>query len=225
MATGEESDDEELGGASMHARVSGLADYLATDETDAIRIGRAIVSRLNWHKLGPAPSMPADDPVYDPDELLGIASADLRVPFDPRDVLARVVDGSRFDEFKPLYGPSLVTGWASIHGYPIGVLANHRGVLFSEESNKATQFIQLCNQTDVPLLFLQNTTGYMVGKEYEQRGIIKDGAKMINAVSNSTGPPPDRQHRRVLRGGQLRHVRPGLQPTLPVLAGPTPARR
>ena len=188
MATGEESDDEELGGASMHARVSGLADYLAADETDAIRIGRAIVSRLNRHKLGPAPSMPADEPVHDPDELLGIASADLRVPFDPRDVLARVVDGSRFDEFKPLYGPSLVTGWASIHGYPIGVLANHRGVLFSEEANKATQFIQLCNQTDVPLLFLQNTTGYMVGKEYEQRGIIKDGAKMINAVSNSQVP-------------------------------------
>ena len=189
MATGEESDDEELGGASMHARVSGLADYLAADETDAIRIGRAIVSRLNWHKHGPGPvAWQRDDPVHDPDELLGIASADLRVPFDPRDVLARVVDGSRFDEFKPLYGPSLVTGWASIHGYPIGVLANHRGVLFSEESNKATQFIQLCNQTDVPLLFLQNTTGYMVGKEYEQRGIIKDGAKMINAVSNSKVP-------------------------------------
>jgi len=188
MATGEESEDEELGGASMHARVSGLADYLATDEVDAIRIGRDIVARLNHRKLGPGPSMAPEDPLYDPDELLGIASADLRVPFDPRDVLARVVDGSRFDEFKPLYGPSLVTGWASVHGYPIGVLANHRGVLFSEESNKATQFIQLANQTDTPLLFLQNTTGYMVGKDYEQRGIIKDGAKMINAVSNSRVP-------------------------------------
>jgi acetyl-CoA carboxylase carboxyltransferase component len=188
MATGEESEDEELGGASMHARVSGLADFLAVDELDAIRLGRDIVSRLNWRKLGPGPSMAPDDPVYDADELLGIASADLRVPFDPRDVLARVVDGSRFDEFKPLYGTSLVTGWASIHGYPIGVLANHRGVLFSEESNKATQFIQLANQVDVPLLFLQNTTGYMVGKEYEQRGIIKDGARMINAVSNSRVP-------------------------------------
>jgi acyl-CoA carboxylase subunit beta len=188
MATGEKSEDEELGGASMHARTSGLADYLAVDETDAIRIGRAIVARLNWRKHGAPPSMAADEPLFDPDELLGIASADLRVPFDPREVLARVVDGSRFDEFKPLYGPSLVTGWASIHGYPIGVLANHRGVLFSEESNKATQFIQLANQTDVPLLFLQNTTGYMVGKDYEQRGIIKDGAKMINAVSNSRVP-------------------------------------
>jgi len=188
MATGEESDDEELGGAQMHARVSGLADYLAADEGDAIRLGRQIVGRLNHRKLGPGPAMAADEPCFDPEELLGIASADLRVPFDPREVLARLVDGSRFDEFKPLYGPSLVTGWASVHGYPIGVLANHRGVLFSEESNKATQFIQLANQVDVPLLFLQNTTGYMVGKEYEQRGIIKDGAKMINAVSNSQVP-------------------------------------
>ena len=137
---------------------------------------------------GPGPTEPADDPVHDPDELLGIASADPKMPFDPREVLARVVDGSRFDEFKPLYGTSLVTGWASIHGYPIGVLANHRGVLFSEEAHKATQFIQLANQIDVPLLFLQNTTGYMVGKEYEQGGIIKHGAMMINAVSNSSVP-------------------------------------
>lgn len=188
MATGEESDDEELGGASMHARVSGLADYLAVDEVDAVRIGRAVVGRLNWRKRGPGPSLPADDPVHDPEELLGIASADLRVPFDPRQVLARIVDGSRFDEFKPLYGTSLVTGWASIHGYPVGVLANHRGVLFSEESEKAAQFIQLANQVDVPLLFLQNTTGYMVGKDYEQGGIIKDGSKMINAVANSQVP-------------------------------------
>jgi acetyl-CoA carboxylase carboxyltransferase component len=188
MATGEESTDEELGGASMHARVSGLADYLAVDEVDAIRLGRQIVSRLNWRKRGPGPSQPPDEPVHDPDELLGIASADPKVPFDPREVLARVVDGSRFDEFKPLYGASLVTGWASIHGYPVGVLANHRGVLFSEEAHKATQFIQLANQVDVPLVFLQNTTGYMVGKEYEQAGIIKHGAMMINAVSNSSVP-------------------------------------
>ncbi len=188
MATGEESDDEELGGASMHARVSGLADALAVDEPDAIRLGRQIVSRLHWRKRGAGPSLPADPPAHDPDELLGIASADPKVPFDPREVLARVVDGSRFDEFKPLYGTSLVTGWASIHGYPIGVLANHRGVLFSEEAHKATQFIQLANQIDVPLLFLQNTTGYMVGKEYEQHGIIKHGAHMINAVSNSSVP-------------------------------------
>jgi acetyl-CoA carboxylase carboxyltransferase component len=188
MATGEDSDDEELGGASMHARVSGLADALAVDEPDAIRLGRQIVSRLNWRKRGPGPSQPADPPVHDPDELLGIASADPKVPFDPREVLARVVDGSRFDEFKPLYGSSLVTGWASIHGYPVGILANHRGVLFSQEAHKATQFIQLANQIDVPLVFLQNTTGYMVGKEYEQAGIIKHGAMMINAVTNSSVP-------------------------------------
>jgi acetyl-CoA carboxylase carboxyltransferase component len=188
MATGEEADDESLGGAAMHGSVSGLADHVAEDERDALRIGRRIVANLNWRKAGPGPSRPPDDPAYDPDELLGIVSADLRVPFDPREVLARVVDGSRFDEHKPAYGTSLVTGWASIHGYPVGVLANARGVLFSEESLKAAQFIQLANQTDTPLLFLQNTTGYMVGASYEQAGIIKHGALMINAVSNSRVP-------------------------------------
>ena len=188
MATGEDSDDESLGGAEMHARTSGLADHLAEDERDAIRLGRRIVARLNHIKRGPGPSQPTDEPVGNPEELLGIASADLRVPFDPRDVLARVVDGSRFDEVKPLYGGSLVTGWASIHGYPVGVLANARGVLFGEEAEKAAQFIQLANSADTPLVFLQNTTGYMVGKDYEQGGIIKDGARMINAVSNSTVP-------------------------------------
>ncbi len=188
MATGEESDDESLGGAEMHARVSGLADYFATDELDALRIGRQIVRRLNHTKLGPPPRGAGRPPRHDPEQLLGVPSADLRAPFDPRDVLARVVDDSEFDEFKPRYGPSLVTGWAEIHGYPLGVLANHRGVLFSEESQKATQFIQLANQIDTPLLFLQNTTGYMVGKDYEQRGMIKHGAQMINAVSNSTVP-------------------------------------
>ncbi|MEX1007165.1 MAG: carboxyl transferase domain-containing protein [Acidimicrobiia bacterium] len=188
MATGEESDDEELGGAAMHARISGLADYFARDELDCIRIGREIVADLNWRKLGPAPTRAADEPIHDPDELLGIASVDLRVPFDPREVLARVVDGSRFDEYKAGYGTSLVAGWASIHGYPVGVLANAQGVLFMAESKKATEFIMLANQIDTPLVFLQNTTGYMVGREYEQAGMIKDGAKMINAVTNSTVP-------------------------------------
>ena len=188
MATGEDADEEELGGAAMHARVSGLADYFARDELDCIRIGRTIVADLNWRKLGPAPSRPPDAPLYDAEELLGIASVDLRVPFDPREVLARVVDGSRFDEYKPTYGISLVTGWASIHGYPVGVLANAQGVLFMEEAKKATEFILLANQIDTPLVFLQNTTGYMVGREYEQAGIIKDGAKMINAVTNSAVP-------------------------------------
>ena len=188
MATGEESDDEELGGAEMHARVSGLADYLAVDEVDAIRLGRQIVRRLNREKLGRAPAPSYSEPLYDADDLLGMIPTDLREPFDPRDVLARLLDGSEFDEFKPLYGPSLVTGWGQLHGYPIGVLANARGVLFAEESEKAAQFIQLANQSDIPLLFLQNTTGYMVGKDYEQRGIIKAGAQMINAVSNSDVP-------------------------------------
>lgn len=190
MATGEDADEEELGGAEMHARVSGLADYLAADEPDCIRLGRQIVRRLNHRKLGPQPARTGetDAPLYDPEELLAIASASIRIPFDPRDVLARLVDGSLFDEHKPLYGSNLVTGWASVHGYPVGFLANHRGVLFSEEAEKAAQFIQLANQIEVPLVFLQNTTGYMVGKHYEQGGIIKDGAKMINAVSNSSVP-------------------------------------
>ncbi|HUR06243.1 MAG TPA: carboxyl transferase domain-containing protein [Nonomuraea sp.] len=187
MATGEESDDESLGGAGMHARTSGLADYLALDEHDALRIGRQIIRSLNWRKLGTAP-LTVQEPGYPAEELLGIVPQDLKVPFDPREVIARIVDGSEFEEFKPLYGASLVTGWSRLHGYPIGILANARGVLFSEESQKATQFIQLANQSRTPLLFLQNTTGYMVGKDYEQGGIIKHGAMMINAVSNSTVP-------------------------------------
>jgi acyl-CoA carboxylase subunit beta len=187
MATGEESDDESLGGAEMHARVSGLADYFAVDELDALRIGRRIVARLNWSKQGPAPR-PVTEPLFDAEELIGIVPADLRIPFDPREVIARIVDGSEFDEFKTMYGSSLVTGWAQLHGYPVGILANARGVLFSEESQKATQFIQLANRANTPLLFLHNTTGYMVGKDYEEGGMIKHGSMMINAVSNSGVP-------------------------------------
>jgi acetyl-CoA carboxylase carboxyltransferase component len=188
MATGEEADEEALGGARMHARVSGLADYDARDEAEAIGIGRRIVASLRWRKLGATPAQRPDGPRYDDEELLGIVPPDLRQPFDPREVIARVVDGSRFDEFKPDYGDSLATGWASVHGFPIGVLANTRGVLFSAESQKAAQFIQLANQSRTPLVFLHNTTGYMVGTEYEQGGIIKHGAMMINAVANSTVP-------------------------------------
>lgn len=219
MATGEESDDESLGGAEMHARISGLADYLAVDEHDAIRIGRRIVARLNWRKpISPVSrgnwhlsgDISADkcqgprsageigtafaEPEHDPDELLDLIPTDLKEPFDPREVILRIADGRSagngavFDEFKPLYGSSLVTGWAKIHGHQVGILANAQGVLFSEEAQKATQFIQLANQIDVPLLFLHNTTGYMVGAEYEQGGIIKHGAQMINAVSNSKVP-------------------------------------
>jgi acetyl-CoA carboxylase carboxyltransferase component len=187
MAIGEDADEEELGGAVMHARTSGLADYLARDEEDALRIARGIVAHLHWQRLGPGPSEPADEPLYPAEELLGIASVDVRVPFDVREILARVVDGSRFEEFKELYGAQLVCGWASIGGYPIGVLANN-GILFSEEAQKGAQFIALCNRTDTPILFVQNITGFMVGTRYEQGGIIKDGAKLINAVSNSTVP-------------------------------------
>lgn len=187
MAIDEDADDETLGGADMHARISGLGDYLAQDEADALRIGRDIVAHLNWRKAGPGPNVLAVPPKYSADELLGIASADIKVPFEAREVIARIVDGSEFEEFKPLYGSTLVTGWAHLNGYPIGILANN-GILFSEEAHKGAQFIQLCNKLDVPLLFMQNITGFMVGTKYEQGGIIKDGAKLINAVSNSGVP-------------------------------------
>ena len=186
MAIDEDADEEELGGAEMHARVSGLADYLAVDEMDAIRLGRQVVSRLNWRKQGPGPTLPASEPLYDREELLGCA-ADSQTPVDVREILARVLDGAVCDEFKPLYGTTLVTGWGSIHGFAVGVLANN-GILFSEESQKGAQFIQLCNFRDMPIIFLQNITGFMVGTRYERGGIIKDGAKLINAVSNSTVP-------------------------------------
>ena len=187
MATGEDADAESLGGAEMHTQISGLGDYLAEDELDGIRLCREVLAHLNWRKEGPGPTLPADDPIHDPEELLGLVSRDLRSPLDIRDVIARIVDGSRFEEFKAPYGPTLVCGWASIHGFPIGILGNN-GALFSESSEKAAQFIQLCNQIDVPLLFLQNITGYLVGTDFEQGGITKDGSKMINAVSNSTVP-------------------------------------
>ncbi len=187
MAIDEVVDDETLGGAEMHSRISGLSDYLAFDEMDALRIGRQIVRHLRWRKLGPGPTEPADEPIYDQGELIGCASADVRVPFEIREIFARVFDGSRFEEFKPLYGSQLVCGWASICGFPVGVLGNN-GILFSEESKKGAQFIQLCNKTDTPLLFFQNITGFMVGTKAEQGGIIRNGAKLINAVSNSEVP-------------------------------------
>jgi acetyl-CoA carboxylase carboxyltransferase component len=187
MAIGEEADEEELGGARMHAEISGLCDYLARDEPEAIRMARGIVAHLHWRRLGPGPVDPADEPLYPAEELLGIASVDVRVPFEVREIIARIVDGSRFEEFKTDYGAQLVCGWASIGGYPVGVLANN-GILFSAEAQKGAQFIALCNRTDTPILFVQNITGFMVGTRYEQGGIIKDGAKLINAVSNSTVP-------------------------------------
>ena len=187
MALGEVVDDEALGGAELHSRVSGVSDYLAEDERDCVRIGRELVGRLGWQRRGPALNPHADPPRYDPGELLGVASADVRQPFEAREVIARIVDGSRFHEFKPGYGATLVCGFADLYGQRIGVLANN-GVLFTESADKGAQFIQLCNQSDTPLLFLQNITGFMVGRAAETSGIIKAGAKMVNAVSNSTVP-------------------------------------
>ncbi len=194
MATGEESDDESLGGAEMHSRISGSSDFLAIDEYDAIRLARRCMARLNWRKKGDPPPPTYAEPDLDPEGLLELIPTDLKEPFDPREAILRIVDGTgpdnavAFDEFKPLYGTALCVGWAKLHGHPIGIVTNARGVLMSEEAQKAAQFIQLANQKDTPLLFLHNTTGYMVGKEYEQGGIIKHGAMMINAVSNSTVP-------------------------------------
>ncbi len=187
MATGEESSHEELGGAEMHSTVSGVSDYLAQDEVDSIRIAREIVAHFDWRKPSAPTPRPVEEPLYDAEELLGIAENDIRVPYDSREVIARIVDGSRFSEFKAGYGKTLVCGWAHIHGFPVGILANN-GILFSDSAEKGAQFIQLCNQVDCPLLYLQNITGFMVGKKYEQEGIIRAGAKMINAVSNSTVP-------------------------------------
>lgn len=191
MATGEIVDDESLGGATMHSKVSGVSDYLAVNEYDGLLKARQVVAGLQYSKMTPLPEAhlrgDIEEPYYDPDELLGIVSADIRVPFDAREVIARLVDGSRMQEFKPDYGSSMVTCFARIHGLPVGIIANN-GVIFSAEANKGTQFIQLCNQKDTPLLFLQNITGFMVGKKYEQGGIIKHGSQFINAVSNSGVP-------------------------------------
>ncbi|MGB5759705.1 MAG: carboxyl transferase domain-containing protein, partial [Acidimicrobiales bacterium] len=187
MATGEESDDETLGGAKLHAEVSGSGDYFAEDEMDAIRLCREVVSHLNWRKPAPPPRFDVEEPIHDAQDLLGLISRDLRQPVDVRDVVARIVDGSRFEEFKPRWGPTMVCGWSSIHGYPIGILGNN-GVLYPDSSQKAAHFVQLANQIDVPLLFIQNITGFMVGRDFEADGIIKKGSQLINAVSNSEVP-------------------------------------
>ena len=186
MATGEIVDEESLGGAEMHSRISGLSDYLAEDERDGLRIAREIIAHINLPERQEREAT-FDEPLYSSEELLGIASSDIRVPFEVRDVIVRLIDGSRFEEFKSRYGTTLVTGFARIHGYLVGILANN-GVLVSESASKGAQFIQLCNQQNIPLIFLQNITGFMVGRTYEEQGIIRNGAKLINAVSNSTVP-------------------------------------
>ena len=187
MATGEDANEEDLGGADMHTSVSGLGDYLARDEMDGIRMCREVMRHLNWRKLGPEPNPEFEEPIHNCEDMLGLVSEDLKSSFDVREVIMRIADSSYFEEFKPLYGPTLIAGWASIHGYPVGVLGNN-GALFSEAAEKGAQFIQLCNQIDIPLIFLHNITGFIVGTEFEQGGITKNGSKLINAVSNSTVP-------------------------------------
>ena len=189
MATNEIVDDETLGGAEMHSKISGVSDYLAQDELDGIRIARELMSNLNLKSeiISLKSEISYKEPNYPIDELLGIVSVDVKIPFDCREVIARIVDGSEFHEFKKEYGTTLVCGFAKIHGYSIAIIGNN-GVLFNDTANKGAHFIQLCNMNHTPILFLQNITGFMVGKQYEQNGIIKDGAKMINAVSNSEVP-------------------------------------
>ena len=186
-ATGEEVSAEELGGADVHTRLSGVADYLAEDDAHALHLARTIVSTLNVVKRMPADRTTPEEPRYDPREIYGIVNADTRQPYEVREILARLVDGSRFDEFKERYGATLVTGFARLHGLLVGIIANN-GVLFSESALKATHFIELCNLRGIPLVFLQNITGFIVGRQYERAGIAKDGAKMVHAVANSVVP-------------------------------------
>jgi acetyl-CoA carboxylase carboxyltransferase component len=186
-ATGEDVTAEELGGADVHTRLSGVADYLAEDDDHALRQTRTIVSTLHTNKILPADMTRSEEPAYDPREIYGIVNAHVRKPYDVREVIARIVDGSRFDEFKQRYATTLVTGFARLHGFLVGIVANN-GVLFSESALKATHFIELCNLRAIPLVFLQNITGFIVGRQYERGGIAKDGAKMVHAVANSVVP-------------------------------------
>jgi acetyl-CoA carboxylase carboxyltransferase component len=186
-ATGEEVSAEELGGADVHTRISGVADYFAEDDEHALHLGRTIVGTLNTSKHLPADVATPEEPRYDPREIYGIVNVDTRQAYEVREIIARLVDGSRFDEFKERYGSTLVTGFARLHGFLVGIIANN-GVLFSESALKATHFMELCNLRGIPLVFLQNITGFIVGRQYERAGIAKDGAKMVHAVANSVVP-------------------------------------
>lgn len=186
-ATGEVVDAEALGGADVHTSVSGVADHFAEDDRDALQIARNLVGNLNRRKVLPLAVREPQEPLFAAQELYGIVPKDTRRPFDIREVIARIVDGSRFDEFKARYGKTLITGFAHLHGYPVGIIANN-GILFAESALKGAHFIELCNQRGIPLVFLQNITGFMVGKKYENAGIAKDGAKMVTAVACSSVP-------------------------------------
>jgi len=186
-ATGEEVTAEELGGAEVHTSISGVADHFAENDIHAIQICRNIFENLENRVKQTLDTVPIEEPAYDPQELYGIAPVDLRKMVDPREVIMRMVDGSRFQEFKTKYAPTVVTGFAYIMGFPVGIIANY-GVLFSESALKVTHFIELCTSRKIPLVFLQNITGFIVGKEFERKGIAKDGAKMVHAVSNANVP-------------------------------------
>ncbi|HEX2941045.1 MAG TPA: carboxyl transferase domain-containing protein, partial [Rhodopila sp.] len=186
-ATGEVVSAEDLGGADVHARTSGVVDHYANNDHHALSICRRIVAGLNRDKRVGLDVRRPEQPRYDPAELHGVVPADLRTPYDVREVIARIVDGSEFDEFKRLYGTTLVCGFAHLHGYPVGIVANN-GILFSESSLKGAHFIELCSQRNIPLIFLQNITGFMVGRKYESGGIAKDGAKLVTAVSTTSVP-------------------------------------
>lgn len=186
-ATGEEISAEDLGGADVHARISGVADHYAANDEHALQLARRAVANLNTVKTNPLAMAEPRDPAFAPSELNGVVPADIRAPYDVREVIARLVDGSEFDEFKKLYGETLVTGFARIFGMPVGIIANN-GILFSESAQKGAHFIELCAQRKIPLVFLQNITGFMVGSKYESGGIAKDGAKLVTAVSTYAGP-------------------------------------
>jgi len=186
-ATGEEVTAEELGGADVHTRVSGVADHFAEDDDHALEIVRDIVETLNTRKRVDLDIRPPEDPLYPPADLYGVIPNSFKKAYDVREVIARLVDGSRFREFKARYGETLVTGFAHIHGYPVGIVGNN-GILFSESALKGAHFVELCTARRIPLLFLQNITGFMVGREYEAGGIAKDGAKMVHAVANAAVP-------------------------------------
>ncbi len=186
-ATGEVITAEELGGGDVHTRISGVADHLAENDAHALALVRRIVSNLNRSKVMGTEVAAPEEPLYDPEEIYGVVPADVRKPYDVREVIARLVDGSRLDEFKQRYGTTLVTGFAHVHGFPVGILANN-GVLFSESALKGAHFIELCAQRGIPLVFLQNITGFMIGRKYEHGGIAKDGAKMVMAVACAQVP-------------------------------------
>jgi len=186
-ATGEVVDAETLGGGDAHSRISGVTDYLADNDSEALAMVRELVSNLNWRKEINVEMRDPAEPVYSADELYGVVSREFRYPYDVREVIARLVDASDFQEFKALYGPTLVCGFAHLYGYPVGIVANN-GILFSESAQKGAHFIQLCNRRGIPIVFLQNITGFMVGKKYEHGGIAKDGAKMVNAVATASVP-------------------------------------